>query len=54
MAPNCQSVAIPLRARIAVNLRMRGVISILMSYCPNAMGLHASKSLWSYPWALAR
>ena len=27
-----------------MNVRMREVISILMSYCPNAMGLHASKS----------
>ena len=45
MAPNCQSAAIPLRATTAVNLRMRGgVISILMSCCPNAMGLNASKS----------
>ena len=44
MAPNCHSAAIPLQAKTAVNLRMRRVISILMSRCPSAMGLYASKS----------
>ena len=43
MAPNCQSAAHPLRARTAVNLLMRGVMSIRMSCYPNAIGLYATK-----------
>ena len=43
MAPSCQSAANPLRARTAVNLRMRGVVSIRMSCWPNAMGLYGSR-----------
>ena len=42
MAPNCQSAANPLRARTAVNLRMRGVMSIRMSCCPSVGGLYSS------------
>ena len=34
----------PLTSQAAVNLRMRGVISLLMSRCPNPMGLYATKS----------
>ena len=49
MARNCQSVAIPLRARTVMNLRMRGVISILMSCYSNAMGLYVSKSPVTVP-----
>ena len=43
MAPRCKSVANPLRAKTAVNLLMRDVISILTSCCRNAIGLYASK-----------
>ena len=43
MAPNRQSAAYPLPARTAVNVRMRGVMSIRMSCCPSAMGLYASR-----------
>ena len=44
MAPNCHSADIPLRARTAVNLRMRGVMTIHMSCCPSGMGRVASQS----------
>ena len=43
MAPKCQSAANPVRAKTAVNLRMRGDMSIRMSCCPSAMGLYTSK-----------
>ena len=37
-----------------MNLRMRGVISILMSYCPKAMGLYASKSPVAVPLGISQ
>ena len=43
MAPNCQYAANPLRARLALSLRMRRVMSIRMSCCPSAMGLNSSR-----------
>ena len=49
MGPNCQFASIPLRAKTAVNLCMRGVMSILMSCCSNAMGVHVSKSRVAVP-----
>ena len=54
MAPKCQFAAIPLRARTTLNLRMRGVTSILMSCYPNAMGLYASKSPVAVPLGISQ
>ena len=50
MATNCQSAVNAYRARAAVNSLIRGIILILKSWCPNAMGPYVFKS----PAAVAR
>ena len=51
---NCQSAANPLRARSAVNLLTRGVMSIRMFCCPNALGLYASKFSVAVPLGISQ
>ena len=54
MAPNCQSAASPLRAKTAVNLRMRGVMSIRMSCCPSAIGLYSTRLPVAVPFGISQ